>query len=214
MKTQLLLKSLPAALLALGLAGGASAQYNAGSPQAQSPSQDTANSARNLPAATGRADTTKSAAKLSHSDREFIEKAAKGGMAEVELGKLAQEHASNDQVKQFASKMVTDHSKANEELRQLAQEKGVTMPAGGSHMDNHEMSKLAKLTGADFDREYMNHMVKDHQKDVKEFQKEANKAKDPDVRNFAAKTLPTLQEHLQLAQNADQSVAGKKTSMR
>jgi putative membrane protein len=209
MSTKFLLKTLPAALLALGFAGATYAQtgYSGNAaPQSQSPSQDTANSARNLPADKD--------AKLSHSDREFIEKAAKGGMAEVQLGQLAQEHASNDQVKQFAARMVQDHGKANEELRQLAQEKGVTMPAGPSHMDNHEMTKLSKLTGADFDREYMKNMVKDHQKDVKEFQKEASKAKDADVRNFAAKTLPTLQDHLQMAQNADQAVGGKKTASR
>ncbi len=90
----------------------------------------------------------------------------------------------------------------------------MTMPAGPSHMDNHEMGKLSKLSGAAFDREYMDNMVKDHQKAVKEFQKEADKAKDADVRNFAAKTLPTLQEHLQMAQNANQAVGGKKTASR
>jgi len=200
MSAKFLLKALPAALLALGATvawGQGSYGQNApapATPQSQSPS-----------------------AKLSHADREFIEDAARGGMAEVELGQFAQQHASGDPVKQFAARMVKDHSKANEELRQLAQEKGVTMPSGPSHMDNHEMSKLAKLTGADFDREYMDNMVKDHEKDVKEFRKQAEKAKDPDVKNFAAKTLPTLQEHLQMAQNADQAVGGKKatrTSMR
>ena len=206
MTTRFLLKALPAALLALA-ASGAYADYSSSpaSPQAQSPSADTANSARTLPGKT---------AKLSHSDREFIENTAKDGMAEVQIAQLAQQHASNDQVKQFAAKMVTDHSKANEELRQLAQEKGVTMPAGPSHMENHEMTKLSKLSGADFDREFMKGMVKDHQKAVKEFQKEATKAKDPDVRNFAAKTLPTLQDHLQMAENANQTVGGKKTASR
>ncbi len=206
MSTKFLLKALPAALLAIGL-GAAHAQYapSPASPQAQSPSPDTMNSARTMPGKT---------AKLSHADREFIEKTAKDGMAEVQLAGLAQQHASNDQVKQFAAKMVTDHSKANEEVRQLAQEKGVTMPAGPSHMENHEMTKLSKLTGADFDREFMKGMVKDHEKAVKEFQKEADKAKDADVRNFAAKTLPTLQEHLQMAENANQTVGGKKTASR
>jgi putative membrane protein len=192
MSTKFLLKALPAALLAMGI-GGAHAEYNTPSSAQAQPSR------------------------LSHADRKFIEEAAKGGMAEVELGQFAQQHASNDEVKQFAARMVKDHSKANEELRQLAQEKGVTMPAGPSHMDNHEMTKLSKLTGADFDREYMNNMVKDHQKDVKEFEKQASGAKDADVKSFAARTLPTLQEHLQMAESADQAVGGKKatrTSMR
>jgi putative membrane protein len=210
------LKALPAALLALGFAAGAAAQ----SPSSNTPSPTTPNAAqtgKDIPAATGQAKRTGKSS-LSHADREFVENAAKGGMAEVDLGKFAQEHASSPQVKDFAAKMVQDHSKANEDLRSLAQAKGVTMPAGPSHKDNHEMSKLSKLTGADFDREYMNSMVKDHKKDVKEFQKEADKAKDADVKSFAANTLPTLQQHLKMAQDTDAQVSGKqstqKTSMR
>jgi putative membrane protein len=153
-------------------------------------------------------------AQISHGERKFVEEAAKGGMSEVELGQFAQEHASNPQVKQFAQKMVQDHSKANEELRSLAQAKGVTVPSGPKHTENHEMSKLAKLQGDAFDREYMDHMVKDHEKDVKEFQKEADKAKDADVKNFAANTLPTLQEHLRLAQEADAAVNGKQSTQK
>lgn len=206
MTPKLLVKTLPAALLALGVAGAYAQSAPApASPQSQSPSPDTANSARTLPG---------KSAKLSHAEREFIESTAKDGMAEVELSQLAQQHASNEQVKQFAARMVTDHSKANEELRQLGQEKGVTMPAGPSHMENHEATKLSKLSGAQFDRAYMDRMVKDHQKAVKAFEKQASKAKDVDVKAFAAKTLPTLQEHLRLAQTADQTVGGKKAASR
>lgn len=204
------LKALPAALLALGFAAGAAAQSPSSNP-ASSTTPSAAGTAKDIPAATGRAKHTGKSS-LSHADREFVENAAKGGMAEVDLGKFAQEHASNPQVKDFAARMVQDHSKANEELRSLAQAKGVTMPAGASLKDNHEMSKLAKLTGADFDREYMDHMVKDHEKDVKEFQKEAGKAKDADVKNFAANTLPTLQEHLKIAQDTDAQVSGKEST--
>lgn len=155
---------------------------------------------------------------ISHGERKFIEEAAKGGMSEVELGQFAQQHASSDQVKQFAARMVKDHSKANEELRSLAQAKGVTVPSGPKNMEKHEMGKLAKLQGDAFDREYMDHMVKDHVKDVKEFRKQADKAKDADVKNFAASTLPTLEEHLKMAQDTDAAVGGKqakkKTAMR
>ncbi len=203
------LKALPAALLAIGFAAGlhaqppsSTAQQNAtGAPSAATQGTDT-------PAATGRsAKSTKSS--LSHSDRKFIEDAAKGGMAEVALAKVAQERAASPEVKQFAQQMEQDHSKANEKLRQLAEAKGVTMPAGPKAGDKHEESKLSKLQGQDFDREYMDYMVKDHQKDVKEFQKQARKAKDADVKSFAEQTLPTLQQHLQLAQNADATVGGK-----
>jgi putative membrane protein len=214
------LKALPAALLCLGFAAGALAQNTAAPSGSASPGAAQSSSARDIPAATGRA-KRQGVSNISHSDRKFVEDAAKGGMAEVDLGQFAQTHAQNEQVKQFAARMVRDHGKANEQLRQLAQAKGVTMPEGPKHKDNHEMSKLSKLTGADFDREYMDAMVKDHRKDVKEFQKQADKAKDPDVKSFASGTLPTLQEHLKLAEEADAAVGGKmaassktKTSMR
>jgi putative membrane protein len=204
------LKSLPAALVALGFAAGAYAQDPSTAPSAtngaSSATQD--QNARDVPPATGRS-SEHAKSSLSHSDRKFIEEAAKGGMAEVELAKVAQERASSPEVKQFAQRMEQDHSKANEQLRQLAQEKGVTMPAGPKLGEKHEMSKLSKLQGEEFDRAYMDHMVKDHEKDVKEFRKEAQKAKDPDVKAFAQQTAPILEQHLQLAQNADAAVGGK-----
>jgi putative membrane protein len=206
MKRNPALKVLPIALVSLGFAAGALAQT--ASPNPAPSSSSSAQNARDIPAATGRAQHAEKSS-LSHGERKFIEEAAKGGMSEVELGQFAQQHASNEQVKQFAAKMVQDHSKANEELRSLAQAKGVTMPAGPKHAENHEMSKLAKLQGDAFDREYMDHMVKDHVKDVKEFQKQADKAKDADVKNFAANTVPTLQEHLRMAQDTDAAVGGK-----
>jgi len=142
---------------------------------------------------------------LAKADRAFIEKAAQGGVVEVELGNLAQQKAQNQQVKDFAARMVKDHSKANDELKSIASAKGVTVPAEMDKSAVKEKEKLEKLEGARFDREYMGHMVKDHKKDVKEFAKEARNAKDSDVKNFAATTLPTLQEHLNLAQAAERA---------
>jgi putative membrane protein len=142
---------------------------------------------------------------LSSSDRKFIEKAAVGGMAEVQLGKLATQKAGADQVKQFGQRMVDDHSKANDQLKQVASSKNVTLPTDVDKSTKREMDKLSKLSGADFDREYMKNMVSDHKKDVSDFKSEASRAKDPDVKQFAASTLPTLQEHLQLAQSAQQT---------
>ena len=203
------LKALPAALVAIGFAAGAYAQTsNAPSNATGAPAVTADQNARDIPSATGRsAPHMKSS--LSHGDRKFVEEAAKGGMAEVELAKIAQERASSPEVKQFAQRMEQDHSKANEQLRMLAQSKGVTMPAGPKLKDNHEASKLSKLQGQDFDRAYMDYMVKDHEKDVKEFNKMAQNAKDPDVKAFAQQTAPTLEEHLQMAQNADAAVGGK-----
>jgi putative membrane protein len=142
---------------------------------------------------------------LSSSDRKFIEKAAVGGMAEVQFGKLATQKAGADQVKQFGQRMVDDHSKADDQLKQVATSKGVTLPTSLDKSSQREMDKLSKLSGADFDREYMKTMVSDHKKDVSEFKSEASKAKDPDVKQFAASTLPTLQEHLTLAQSTQKS---------
>src|SRR5437762_6679132 len=105
------------------------------------------------------------AANLSHGDRKFIENAAAGGMAEVEMGKLAEQHAASDQVKQFGKKMADDHQKANEQLKKIAASKGITLPADMSASERREYDKLQKKTGADFDREYMKEMVSDHKKD-------------------------------------------------
>ena len=134
--------------------------------------------------------------KLASGDRKFITEALQGGMAEVELGKLASEKASNDAVKQFGKRMAEDHGKAGDELKKLAEDKGVKPPMdmGAKHKKLHD--RLAKLSGAEFDRVYVDEMVKDHRKDVKDFQREAEKAKDPDLKAWAAKTLPTLQDHL------------------
>jgi putative membrane protein len=145
--------------------------------------------------------------KLASSDRKFVTEALKGGMAEVELGKLASEKASHDAVKQFGQRMVDDHGKAAEELKKIAQDKGVTPPAemDGKHKRLHD--RLSRLSGAEFDRAYMDDMVKDHRGDVKEFQREAGRAKDPDVKSYASKTLPTLQEHLKQAETVRSQVS-------
>jgi uncharacterized protein (DUF305 family) len=105
--------------------------------------------------------------------------------------------------------MVRDHSETNKKLMDLAQTKGVTPPGNVKKSDQRSIDKLSKRSGADFDRAYMDMMVSDHKKDVKEFQKEA-KSKDSDVAQFASATLPTLQEHLQLAQSTQQQVKSAK----
>ncbi|HEX2976404.1 MAG TPA: DUF4142 domain-containing protein [Bacteroidales bacterium] len=128
-------------------------------------------------------------------DQGFLNEAASGGMMEVELGRYAQENAVNTRVKNFGAMMVRDHSKANEELKSLASSKSLTLP---SSMDEKHMNKVNELkgkTGADFDKEYMKEMVDDHEKDVDEFRKQSENAKDADIKAFAAKTLPILQTH-------------------
>lgn len=145
---------------------------------------------------------------LAASDRKFLVEAAQGGVAEVEMGKLAADRASNDAVKQFGQRMAADHAKANEELKGLAQQKGVTLPADLDAKHKRLHDRLSKLSGAEFDRAYMDEMVKDHRKDVNEFRKAAKSAKEPDLKAWAAKTLPTLEDHLKQAESVHGQVKG------
>jgi putative membrane protein len=151
-------------------------------------------------------------ADLSNKDKKFVENAAAGGIMEVNLGKLATEKASNQEVKDFGQKMVDDHTKANQELMDFAKSKGVDLKDGeekGTKEAQKSSAKLAKHSGADFDHEYMEDMVSDHEKDVKEFEKASKNADDVDLKAWAAKTLPTLQMHLQMAKDIQAKVKGK-----
>jgi putative membrane protein len=142
------------------------------------------------------------------SPTEFIKKAGAVGIAEVQLGNLAQERAASDDVKRFAKRMVEDHTKANADLAKIAQKKNVTLSKDldAKHKALHD--RLAKLSGNEFDRAYMDEMLDGHREVVAEFQRET-KSTDPDVRDFATRTLPTLEQHLAMAQQIDRSVAGK-----
>ena len=140
-------------------------------------------------------------ARVPSTDRAFMSKAAQGGLAEVQLGQLATQQGSSDAVKQFGQRMVDDHTHANNELMQVALQKQITLPKSLSKKDQNVKTRLSKLSGAAFDRAYMADMVKDHQLDIADFQKEADSGQDPDVKAFAAKTLPTLKEHLTMAES-------------
>jgi putative membrane protein len=146
------------------------------------------------------------------SDQKFVMEAAKGGMAEVELGKLAQDKGASEQVKSFGKRMVDDHSKANDELQTLAKNKSITLPADLGQKHKALKDRLSKLSGPEFDRAYMTAMVRDHQKDVSEFKTESTGGHDPDVKAFASKTLPTLEDHLKLAQQTEKAVGTSGTA--
>ncbi len=154
----------------------------------------------------------KAAAKKPMSDRTFVEKAAAGGLAEVELGKLAEQKGTNDQVKSFGRRMVEDHSKANDELKTLAQSKNITLPADLDTHDQALKDRLSKLSGPAFDHAYMQAMVSDHRKDLNEFRRESTAGKDADVKTFASKTLPTLEDHLKMAQDTSRAVGTSGTT--
>ncbi|PYS99991.1 MAG: DUF4142 domain-containing protein [Acidobacteria bacterium] len=126
----------------------------------------------------------------------FLTEAASGGLAEVELGKIASSKAQNAEVKKFAEMMVTDHSKANDELKTLAAKKSITLPAAPMAKHESVIQKLQAMSGADFDKAYVDDMLEDHEKDVAEFEKQSQSNPDADVKAFAAKTLPTLKKHL------------------
>ena len=131
-------------------------------------------------------------------DLAFMNAAAPGGMAEVEMGRLAAKQAESNEVKQFAARMIADHTKAGDELKQLAQQKKVMLPPEVSPAHKETMAKLSKLNGAEFDRAYVMAMVADHEKDVTAFAATAKGAVDADLKAYAAKTLPTLEVHLQM----------------
>jgi len=127
------------------------------------------------------------ASSLSPKDKAFITKAARGGMMEVAMGKLAEQNGQSEDVKSFGQRMVSDHSKANEELKSIAEKKGVKLPT------KEPSGKWSS------DKAYMTMMVKDHEKDLAEFQKEAANGNDPEVKKFADNTAKVVQEHLDLA---------------
>ncbi len=242
-----------AALAALGVSQPSTlglAQTN-GMPGAIAPSS----TAPMMHPTTGTGANTASQADLSSSDVKFLQKAARGGALEVALGHLAAQRATSPQVKQFGQRMIDDHSQANQELRQLAARKGVSLDAsqarsgttqsearmpdqngavdtipklgtGGpattaaSGVDTENLDsegrktadKLADTAAGKFDRDYMKLMVSDHEKDVKEFEDASKNAEDPDVKAFAAKTLPTLQEHLSMARETQKAANSSATS--
>jgi putative membrane protein len=141
------------------------------------------------PAASAAAANTKSA--LSAQDNQFVNDAAKGGMMEVAGGKAAAKHAQNADVKQFGDRMVTDHSKCNNELKAIVAKKGLKLPGG---------SGAPKWSG---DKAYMDMMVQDHEKDLAEFKTEASKGSDPDLKAFAGRTEKIISEHLKMAKQVD-----------
>lgn len=143
---------------------------------------------------------------LARSDRKFVQKAAESGMFEVQVAQLASTKATDAQVKSFASMLVDHHTKANNELVQLANAKKVELPPGPPRGMRRDIEKLGKKSGEEFDRDFVRNVgVKAHEKDIKLFEKASKDLKDPELKAFAAKTLPVLQEHLAQAQKLPQS---------
>ena len=143
---------------------------------------------------------------LAPQDQKFSEEAAIGGLMEVTLGELALQQAKDEQVMAFGQRMVQDHGQANEKLMAIAEQKGIQLPQELPEDAQQKYEELQQLSDAEFDRAYMDEMVKDHEKDVQAFEQQAESGQDPDLRAFAEETLPTLREHLEMAKEVHSQV--------
>ncbi len=184
--------------------GGGAGAGSMGTPPTL-PSQTAPNAGPGMNGPTGRnvPDGTMPSSKMD--DKKFVKEAALGGLTEVQLGKLAAQKASRDDVKQFGQKMVDDHTKANDQLKEIASKDGVTVPDALDAKHQARVEKLSKLSGPEFDKAYVKDQLKDHETDVKEFQTEAQNGTDPNIKSFASSTLPILQEHLTMVKSLSQS---------
>ncbi len=143
---------------------------------------------------------------ISKSDRQFMEKATQGNLAEALLGSMAVSKGTSKSVQDFGRRMIEDHMKAQKELTGLAKQKGVTLPSQASDEMRDEIKDLARHSGPAFDRAYMQHMVAEHQKDVAEYKDAAKNTKDSSLKAYAQRTLPTLEDHLRAAQEIARSI--------
>ncbi len=145
-------------------------------------------------------------------DQRFAEKAAEGGMLEVQAGQIAEQKGEDDKVKDFGQKMVTDHTANNARLMSIAQAKGLTLPTTLDAKDQAMLDKMQGLSGEKFDKAYLKSQVSGHEKMLKLMQMEAKTGKDDDLKGFAAATAPIVQEHLRLAEHSGERAAGKPSS--
>ena len=139
-------------------------------------------------------------------DTYFARTAATGGMEEVELGRLAVKNGQSDQVKQFGQRIIDDHSKAADELKTIAEKDNIILPTALDATQQAVVDRFSKMSGIAFDRAYMRDMVKDHEKDIADFQNEASMGSNMNLKNWASSTLPTLLDHLRMAKDANASL--------
>ena len=151
------------------------------------------------------ASPTTSPVALTAPEKEFLANAARGGMLEVQLGNMAAQKASSNDVKQFGEQMATDHSQLGQKLQQLASNLGFSLPSDLKPEQQNLVSRFEKLTGKAFDSEYIKEMVSDHKKDISEFERAVSQASNADIKQFASEALPTLRDHLKMARE----IAGK-----
>lgn len=205
--------------LAFAFASGVSLAQTSGS--SGSPGSSTGSSmtgGRAAPAAQPGTGTRNTEARkddqLARSDRKFIQDAAESGMFEVEVAQLGASKATDPAVKDFANKLVQDHQQANNELVQLANSKHVELSAAPDRAKRHATEKLGKKSGAEFDKDFVKEVgIKDHEKDIRKFEKAANDVKDPELKAWVQKTLPHLREHYAIAQKLPEAGKGNAAAM-
>ncbi len=175
------------ALLVFGLLGFA--QTDSSSANNQSSSSSSAQSSNS------------SNAKMNSTDQNFVTQAAQDGMGEVAIAKLAEQKATDPQVKNLAKKLLDDHNKADDQLKDIASKQNITLPSDMSQQDKDRVDRMSKLSGKQFDDAFLKEQVKDHQKDIRAFQNEANNGQDPQLKQWAQNNLSVLRDHLKMTQN-------------
>lgn len=138
---------------------------------------------------------------LNQNDQQFVVQAAWAGTAEIRLSQLAKDRAGTDEIRDFGQHMIHDHTEANQELRQLAMNKGTPVSEELDQEHQEAMDRLKGLRGAEFDRAYLDVMIRDHRKVIAEFERETQQGGDEALRQWAGKTLPKLQRHLEMAED-------------
>jgi putative membrane protein len=164
------------------------------------------------PAAAAKSAQTAAERTAGNPDTRFVMGAAEGGMAEIELGQLAADKASNSKVKEFGQRMVADHTKAGDELKALATSKHIMLPTSVSPRSKATKDRLSKLSGQSFDRAYMAEMVKGHLSASMDFRKEATSGHDPQIKEWATRTLITVDDHLTAAREIQKELGSARTT--
>ncbi len=196
-----------AAMSLLGANALAQAPRGAGSPQdpatrnsQNTPGDQTIPGSPNAPDNQNASEDSEPA--ISSADRKFVEQAAEGGMVEVAAGKLAQQQGQSAEVKEIGNTLVEDHTKANEELKQIASQEGIDLPADASSKHQNALAKLEQEPAEDFDRSFLRQQEKMHRQALSRFEKAAERSENQAIQQFAAKTVPSLREHLDAIEQA------------
>lgn len=167
---------------------------------------DTLNTMKDSVADPGKSTTKGLVMKTNRVDAKFAVDVADGSMAEIELGKLAQQKATNPQIKEFGAMMVSDHSIANDKMKYIAKSKGITLPKVMGNYQQKLTREISDKSGKDFDKAYVTAMIKDHKEDIKTFEVALKELRDTTLRTFAANTLPVLKKHLSAVEKIDSAM--------